>query len=280
MDQARLHKEAHHSPLDQRSKELRRRMLDVMYTAGKGHLPSAFSLTEITRVLYDHILRVRPHEPHWPNRDRCVLSKGHASLIMYILLQEKGFFPADELTSFQRFHSRLGGQVSHHLPGIDYSTGSLGHGLSAGVGMALAARMQSRPTQVYVLHGDGELGEGTAWEGMLSAAKHGLDNLHFIVDRNWMQGGSATEEALPLESLSDKLTAFGFYVRQCNGHDCSALHELFRQPSIPGKPNAYICHTVKGKGIAQIENNHAWHSRNGISQDLFCQLLLELENHP
>lgn len=272
--------EAEACSLDARSKELRRRMLEVMYIAGKGHLPSAFSLTEIARVLYDDVLRYDPAEPHWPDRDRCIMSKGHASLLLYVILQEKGFFPMEELHSFQQFHSRLGGQVSHRLRGVDYSTGSLGHGLSAGVGMALSARLQKRSTQVYVLHGDGELGEGAPWEAMLSAAKHSLGNLHLVVDRNWMQGGSATEDALPLESLADKLSAFGFLVHECNGHDIQALRTLFLGSSQSGKPNVYICHTVKGKGVPLIENNHAWHSRNGLSSQVYGQILQELENYP
>lgn len=266
-------------PLDARSRRLRRVMLDALYTAGRGHLPSAFSCTEIVRVLYDSILRYDATQPHWAQRDRFILSKGHGCLALYTLLADKGFFPQAELDKFCSFGAPLGGHPERGLaPGIEASTGSLGHGPSLGVGMALALRMDKNPARVFVLCGDGESNEGSVWEALLSAAKHGLDSLTLLVDYNKQQSWDDVAKILPLEPYADKFRAFGCAVTEVNGHDLSALeHCLQRVPLASGKPSVVICHTRKGKGIASLEGNLGWHHKTRLSAEEYTGLIQELD---
>lgn len=269
-------------PLDARSRQLRRVMLDALYTAGRGHLPSAFSCTEILRVLYDSILRYDSAQPFWTLRDRCILSKGHACLALYTLLADKGFFPQAELDNFCAFGAPLGGHPERGLaPGIEASTGSLGHGPSLGVGMALALRMDGSHARVFVLCGDGETNEGSVWEAALSAAKHKLDNFTLIIDYNKQQSWGDVPDILPLEPYVDKFKTFGFAVAEVNGHDVAALQQLLgKLPFVQHKPSVVICHTRKGKGIASLEGDLRWHHKTRLSTEEYTKLAQELgEQH-
>ena len=256
------------SSLDDRSLALRRMVVDAIRTAGRGHLGPAMSLIEILRVLYDDVLSLRPAEPAWPDRDRLILSKGHGCLALYALLADKGFFAADELDRFCRSDALLGGHPEFGVPGVEASTGALGHGLSIGVGMALAARLQNRPSRVVVVMGDGEINEGSVWEAAMGAAKHGLDNLVAVIDYNKLQSYGPTAEVLDLEPLADKWRSFGFAVVEADGHCLDSLRAAFaRLPREAGKPTAVIAHTTKGKGIPMAENNPAWHHKNKLTED-------------
>jgi len=253
--------------LDERSRELRRLVIDALEGGERGHVGSSLSLIEILRVLYDDVMRYRPAEPAWPERDRCILSKGHGCLALYALLADKGYFDAAELRTFCRTGSMLGGHPEHgKVPGVEFSTGALGHGLSVGVGMALAQRLRRRDSRVFVIMGDGEINEGSVWEAAMCAGKHGLANLTAIVDYNKIQSYGFVDEVQPLEPLAQKWTSFGFATREIDGHDVSALRAaLSATPFETGRPSALICHTVKGKGLSFAENDPEWHHRNRVS---------------
>lgn len=254
-------------PLDARSKALRRTVVETVVKAGRGHLGPAMSLIEIMRVLYDDILRVRPQEPLWPDRDRCILSKGHGCLALYTLLADKGFFPAETLATFCKHDSILGGHPEFRIiPGVEATTGALGHGLAIGVGIAVALRMRKSQARVFVVTGDGELNEGSVWEAAMGASKHGLDNLTAIVDYNKYQSYGPTSVVLELEPLADKWRSFGFAVDEVDGHDVAALCDTLRAvPYQAGRPSVLICHTVKGKGVPDAESNADWHHKNKLS---------------
>jgi transketolase len=254
-------------PLDDRSKALRRTVIATVTAAGRGHLGPAMSLIEIMRVLYDDILRVRPHEPQWVDRDRCILSKGHGCLALYAVLADKGFFPPEVLATFCAHDSILGGHPEYGMvPGVEASTGALGHGLSIGIGMAIAAKMRRSTSRVFVVLGDGELNEGSIWEAAMGASKHGLEHLTAIVDYNKYQSYGPTSVVLELEPLADKWRSFGFGVEEVDGHDVEALRAKLRAlPFRAGQPSALICHTVKGKGVPDAENNADWHHKNKLS---------------
>jgi len=264
--------------LDERSRALRSLVIDALEGGGRGHVGSPLSMMEILRVLYDEVLRVRPHEPQWPDRDRFILSKGHGCLGLYAVLADKGFFPYDELRRQCRAGALLGGHPEDTIPGVEASTGALGHGLSLGIGMALAARLQRRDSRVYVLLGDGELDEGSIWEAALSAGKHRLDTLTAIVDYNKLQSYGAVRDVLDLEPLTDKFTAFGFAVREVDGHDVGALRETFAAlPFTAGKPSAIIAHTVKGRGFDFAEHNPLWHHKAAVKADDIVAMRAALE---
>ena len=267
------------SPLDQRSRELRRLVLDALEGGGRGHLGSSMSLIEILRALYDDFLRYRVDEPDWPGRDRFILSKGHGCLTLYALLADKGFIERDALRGFCAQHSCLGGHPElGKIPGVEASTGALGHGLSIGVGMALASRIRDDGSRVVVVTGDGEINEGSVWEAAMSAAKHRLENLTVMVDYNKLQSYGTTREVLDLEPLADKWRAFGFGVSEINGHDMDELRDtLGRLPLEPGKPNAIICHTVKGKGFPFAEFDPMWHHKSRINAAQMAEMHAALE---
>ncbi len=254
--------------LDQRSRQLREQMIRVMEKGKRGHLPSAFSMTEVLRILYDEVLRYNPADPVWKERDRFILSKGHGCIALYVLLAEKGFFPQDELWRFCKSDGLLGGHPERHIPGVEWGTGSLGHGLPVGVGFALNAKYEKATHRVFVLVGDGESNEGSIWEAALSASKHKLDNLVVIVDYNKQMTYGTTFEVQDLEPLTDKWKSFGFGVREVDGHDLHGLRSVFSQvPFAPGKPSVIICHTVKGKGVKFIERNFAWHHKSSVGEE-------------
>jgi transketolase len=261
-------------PLDERSTYLRRLAIRTLAGGGRGHIGSTLSLIEIMRVLYDDILRYRADQPHWPERDRCILSKGHGCIAQYVMLAEKGFFPVALLDGFCRFDSILGGHPeAYKVPGVEASTGALGHGLPIGVGRALGLRLRGQDARVFVVTGDGEINEGSVWEAALSAAKHRLANLMVMVDYNKIQSAGPTAEILDLEPLGDKWRAFGFATIEVDGHDVEALRVALRRvPLDPERPTAIICHTVKGKGVAFAENNADWHHKSSISSDVIADL--------
>lgn len=237
----------------------------------------SLSLVEIMRVLYDSVLAYDARNPDSPDRDRFILSKGHGCLAQYVLLAEKGFFPEEELSRFCRYDALLGGHPTASIPGIEFATGSLGHGLSLGVGMALAARMDKRRHRVFVVLGDGECGEGAVWEAAMCAGKRRLDNLVVLVDYNKLQSYGPTEEVSGLEPFTAKWASFGFSVQEVDGHDVAALEGVLKRvPFTEGKPSAIICHTVKGKGLPVAEHNPKWHHISKISDaelgDMLCCL--------
>ncbi len=265
-------------PLDGRSRALRRLVADALAGGGRGHIGSSMSLIEILRVLYDDVLRYRPDQPDWPERDRCILSKGHGCLALYAVLADKGFFPAETLKTFCRAGSILGGHPeAGKIPGVEASTGALGHGLSIGVGMALAQRMAKRDARVFVVMGDGEINEGSIWEAAMSAAKHRLSNLTAVVDYNKIQSAGPTAEILDLEPLADKWRAFGFTVVEADGHDAAALREIFTRPPTDDRPTAVIAHTVKGKGVSFAEHDPEWHHKSKVSPAMAADLYAALE---
>jgi len=256
-------------PLDKRSKDLRKLVVQLVEVERRGHIGPALSLVEILRALYDSFLNYRPTEPHWSDRDRLILSKGHGCLALYAVLAEKGFFPQEELTTFCHPTSRLGGHPEKgKIPGIEASTGALGHGLSMGVGIALAAKIRQQSYRVVVVTGDGEINEGSVWEAAMSAAKHQLYNLSVFVDYNKMQSYGSTREVLDLEPLTDKWRSFGFEVEEINGHDVQALEQLMHRLPLSGhKPTAIICHTIKGKGFPFAEGRAEWHHKSRLKEE-------------
>jgi transketolase len=230
-------------------------------------------------VLYDDILKFDANNPRWPQRDRCILSKGHGCLALYVLLAEKGFFPEAELWKFCKADGILGGHPEYgKVPGIEASTGSLGHGLPIAVGFALNARHEKASHHIFVVASDGESNEGSVWEAALCAGKHRLSNLTVLVDYNKQQSYSTTYEVLDLEPFADKWRAFGFAVEEVDGHDVGQLRAVLKRvPFQPDKPSAIICHTIKGKGISFVENNLNWHHKNKVAEDEVKALLAELE---
>jgi transketolase len=268
------------TPLDDRSLRLRRQIVRMLAAGRRGHVGSAFSLVEILRVLYDDVLRYDSANPRWADRDRCILSKGHGCLALYVLLAEKGFFAEEELWRFCRSDGILGGHPEYgKVPGVEASTGSLGHGLPIGVGLALNARFHKAGYRTFVVVSDGECNEGSTWEAALAAAKHRLDNLVVLLDYNKQQSYGTTREVLDLEPLAGKWRAFGFAVEEADGHDVAGLRGvLARTPFDAARPSAIICHTVKGKGIPFAENNPRWHHKSRVSDEEIQALLAALED--
>jgi len=264
--------------LDARSKALRTTIIRTLAAGQRGHVGAAFSLVEILRVLYDEVLKYDARNPKLPSRDRFILSKGHGCLALYAMLADKGFISEGELWKFCKSDGLLGGHPEHHIPGVEASTGSLGHGMSIGLGMALNARMTNQKHRVFVVIGDGESNEGSVWEAALSAGKHKLSNFTVLTDYNKHQSYASTAIVQDLEPLADKWRAFGFAVRDVNGHDVKELREVLTTlPLDNGKPTAIICHTVKGKGVPYAENDMAWHHQNKVSAESADKLIAALE---
>lgn len=263
--------------MDNRSLYLRKLILDAFCSARRGHLGPAFSLVEILRVLYDYVLKYDPHNPHWEDRDRLILSKGHGCLALYAILADKDFFSKEELDTFCTMDGILGGHPEIKIPGVEASTGSLGHGLAIGVGMAISARIKKKDWRVFVILGDGECNEGSVWEAALIAAKHNLSNLCVVIDYNKFQSYGPLSQTSGLDSLKEKWTAFGFDTVEVDGHVVDDLKETFSQfPFSPNKPSAIICHTVKGKGIEFVENNPNWHHKSNLSEEEIKHLFSSL----
>lgn len=262
---------------DQLALSARRHALRMTHRANSSHIGSCLSIADILAVLYADVLRVDPEQPSWPGRDRFILSKGHAAAIVYAILAERGFFPVAWLDDYAQDGSLLTGHVSHHVPGVELSTGSLGHGLSVGCGMALAGKREGAPYRVYVLLSDGELDEGSNWEPILFAPHHRLDNLVAIVDYNKIQSFGSVAEVLDLSPLAEKWSAFQWAVREVDGHDHAAIMSALREAPIEAdKPTCIIAHTVKGKGVGFMEDRLGWHYRSPDATEL-AAALAELE---
>jgi transketolase len=257
---------------------VRRRSLRMVHRAKLGHPGGDLSSADILVTLYFAVLRIDKDRPDAPDRDRFIMSKGHCSASLYATLAAAGFLPEEELETFAQPLSRLSGHPDRtKTPGVEASTGTLGHGLPVAVGAALAARIDGAAWRTFVLTGDGELQEGSNWEAAMAAAHFGLDNLTLIVDRNGLQQGDATERTIRLEPLAEKWRAFGWAVREVNGHDHAALLEAFgRLPFEPGRPSCIIAHTHKGCGVSFIEDRPEWHHRVPTDEELEAALL-ELE---
>jgi len=255
------------APLDERSLHLRRLVVRALEGGGRGHIGSSMSLIEMIRVLYDDVLRYRADDPRWIGRDRFILSKGHGCLALYAVLADKGFFPESALDDFCRLDSSLGGHPEYgKVPGVEASTGALGHGLSIGVGMALAARMQGRDSRIFVAMGDGEINEGSVWEAALCAGKHRLGALTALVDYNKLQSAGPVASIQPLEPLAAKWEAFGFQAVEVDGHDVAELRRVLAGAALdPTRPTAVICHTIKGRGIDFAEGRAEWHHKAKLS---------------
>jgi len=267
------------TPLDERSRYLRRLAVRALDKGERGHIGSTMSLIEILRVLYDDVLRFRPTEPGWLLRDRMILSKGHGCIALYVILADKEFFPVETLDTFCHRDSILGGHPeSAKIPGVEASTGALGHGLSIGVGMALAARIHERDSRVFVVMGDGEINEGSVWEAAMCAGKHKLSHLTAIVDYNKIQSAGTTKEIQDLEPLTDKWRAFGFATVEVDGHDVDELRKGFKRvPLESDRPTAIICHTVKGKGIPFAEHDPNWHHKAKVAPETIAKMYEALQ---
>jgi transketolase len=265
--------------LDNRSIVLRRLVLDALISAGGGHIGPSLSCLEILRVLYDRIAHHDGAQPEWPDRDRIILSKGHGCVALYAVLADHGYLDPAELRTLCARGSILGGHPERHLvPGVEFSTGSLGHGLSAGVGMALALRARGSPGRVFVVLGDGELGEGSVWEAIMSAAHHHLANMCLLIDRNGLQSSGRTADVLDLDPLADKLTAFGCSVQEVDGHQIDDLEAvLTRLPFAPNRPSAVICVTTKGRGVSLAEDQPEWHYRGSFADHEIAAMRRSLE---
>ena len=244
---------------------IRRHGLEMTHLSRGSHIGAIFSVAEIMAVLYTGVMNVNPADPAMPDRDRLILSKGHAGAAVYAALAERGFFPVEELKTHYANGSRLSGHVSHKgVPGVEFSTGSLGHGLAVGAGMALGAKMDKAPWRTYVILGDGECDEGSVWEAALQAHQYGLDNLIAVVDHNRMQSLDFCEKTIALEPFADKWRDFGWQVQVVDGHDVTALQEAFARAKSNlggGKPSVIIAETTKGKGVSFMENDILWHYR-------------------
>ena len=253
--------------LDERSKYLRRLVVSALDGGRRGHLGSSLSMVEVLRVLFDDVMQYRPAEPDWEGRDRFILSKGHGCLTLYALLADKGYFSTEELQSFCHRDSRLGGHPERgKVPGVEATTGALGHGFPLAVGVAAALRIKGSSSRVFVMVGDGEMNEGSNWEAAMSAGKHRLSNLVLLVDYNKLQSYGPTSVVMDLEPLADKLTSFGMAVREVDGHDVGALRSVLGAlPADPARPTAVICHTVKGRGVPFAEGNPEWHHKSNLS---------------
>jgi transketolase len=257
---------------------VRRHVVEMTSRGGSSHVGSALSIADIMSVLYGRVMRVNPQDPKESTRDRFILSKGHAGAAVYAVLAETGFFPVAKLADHYQNGSDLSGHVSHKgIPGVELSTGSLGHGLPVGTGMAKAAKLKGEDHRVFVLLSDGECDEGSNWEAILFAAHHQLDNLVVIVDYNKLQSLAPVAETLGLEPFTDKWISFGWSVVEVDGHDHDALSSALESlPATENRPTCVIAHTTKGKGVSFMENSVLWHYRTARGEELNAALA-ELE---
>lgn len=264
--------------LSSMSKQVRRDIINMTANAGSGHPGGSLSAADLMTCLFFNHMRVDPKHPDDPDRDRFVLSKGHAAPCYYAVLAEMGFISRDEFKNFRQLHSILQGHPdSKKVPGIDAATGSLGQGCSIAVGMALGAKLQGKDTKVFAMLGDGECQEGQIWEALMSAAHYKLDNLTVMVDNNGLQIDGSNNEVMSLGDLAAKLRAFGFDLYEIDGHDLDAIEAALSAPVTAGKPKAILAHTVKGKGISFMENQVGWHGK-APNEEQRQQALKELED--
>ncbi|WP_342405612.1 transketolase [Brevibacillus sp. FSL K6-2834] len=265
--------------LQKKSSETRRLILQTVHHAGAGHVGGPLSVTDLLVALYFDVMNIKPDEPLWAERDRFVLSKGHSAIALYTVLALRGYFPVEELKTFDDIDSRLQAHPDMKLlPGLDMSTGSLGQGISAAVGMALGAKLKQQAFSTYCIIGDGESQEGQVWEAADVAAKYELDNLVVIMDYNKLQqfgwkGTEGREREIPIFSPEDRWAAFGWNVLAIDGHDVEQIIEACQQAKrVQGKPTVVIAHTVKGKGVSFMENNYTWHAKVPYAEELKAAL--------
>jgi transketolase len=268
------HPEEHVTGLSQKAMELRRMVVNMIFCAQSGHPGGSLSAADIVTALVFHKLRIDPANPQWPERDRFILSKGHAAPLLYAALAVRGFFPVEELKTLRQLGSRLQGHPDRlKTPGVEMTAGALGHGLAIGVGLSLTARLDCLPYRTYVLLGDGEIQAGVIWEGALFAAKFGLENLTAIVDYNGVQLDGFVRDIMPLEPVVDKWQSFGWHVLEIHGHNMRQILEaLDAADDIHGKPAVVIAHTTKGKGVSFMEDDCAWHGRAPTAEQ--CDLAM------
>lgn len=263
--------------LELKAKEIRRQVIHVIFEARGGHMGGAMSATDIYTALFYHAMKVDPKNPKWADRDRFVLSKGHAVEPYWCILADLGFIEKEELKTFSQFGTRLIGHPNNKVPGVEMNTGALGHGLPVAVGMAIAAKKDKKSYKVFTLMGDGEQAEGSVWEGAMAAAHYKLDNLVAIVDRNGLQISGATEDVMSLEPFADKWTAFGWNVVPVDGNAMAELvAALDAVPTVAGKPTLILANTTKGKGVSFMENKASWH-HHVPTEEQWKQALEELE---
>lgn len=257
MDSSKQHQ------LEELAVQARLLALDAVYTARSGHLGGSFSIVDALTTLYFHTMRVNPQDSKNPDRDRFVLSKGHCSPALYAVLALRGYFPTEDMKKFRSIHHHLSGHVEmRHVNGVDMSAGSLGQGLSAAVGMALAGKLDGKDYRVYAAMGDGEIAEGQIWEAAMAAPHYKLDNLCAMVDVNGLQIDGPTGEVMNSAPLDEKFRAFGWHVIAVNGHDFGAIAAAFEEAkAVKGKPTMVLLHTVKGKGVSFMENQVGWHGK-------------------
>ena len=269
-----------HTQLQQIAKTVRQDIIREVYSAGSGHPGGSLSAADLLTALYFSEMRIDPAQPAMEDRDRFVLSKGHAAPALYACLAERGFFPKEDLVTLRKIGSRLQGHPSMKmLPGVEMSTGSLGHGLATAAGMAMGAKLDGKTWRTWCVLGDGECDEGSVWEAALQAHHYGLDNLIAVVDHNRMQSLDFCENTLRLEPFADKWKAFGWRVLPVNGHDIDALTAAFAEAQAglgSGQPTVVLAETVKGKGVSFMENNILWHYRSPQGEE-YEAALKELE---
>lgn len=248
--------------LENRSILYRRLIIQMIYKSKAGHIGGSLSCVDLLNVLYNHVMNITPENFSEINRDHYIHSKGHSVEALYAVLADKGFYEIKELDTVETFGSEFIGHPSRNVHGIEQNTGALGHGLSVAVGIALAAKLDHRNNKIFTIMGDGELTEGSIWEACASAAHYRLDNLTAIVDKNTLQITGKTEDVMAMEPIKEKFTAFGFEVREVDGHNIPNMIQLFESlPFKTGAPNLVIAHTTKGKGISYAENQRHWHHR-------------------
>ena len=257
----------------ERARQFRKEILETITEAGSGHPGGSLSGVEIMISLYYYKMRHKPENPGWPLRDRFIMSKGHASPLLYVVLANCGYFPKEELKTFRKLGSRLQGHVHAGVPGVELSTGSLGQGFSVGNGIALGARIRGVNFRVYTLLGDGEIQEGQVWEAAMTAGHHKLDNVCAILDRNGVQENGPVEEIKREEPLADKWRSFGWHVLDVNGHDFEQLIDALDQAeTVKGKPTFIIARTIKGKGVSFMEGQAKWHGKAPDKEQLRAAL--------
>ena len=262
--------------LEKKAAELRGDVLKMIYAAGNGHPGGSLSVMEILIALYYNVLNVDPKNPQWEDRDRLVLSKGHACPALYAVLADKGYFPKEDLLTLRKIDSHLQGHPDMtKTPGVDLNTGSLGQGVAVATGMALAAKYLKKGYQVYAIVGDGEIQEGLVWEAAMAAAHYKLDNLTVILDHNGLQIDGSNDQVMSLGDPVEKYKAFGFECFTVNGHDIDALTKVMKTP-VHGRPKFICAETFKGKGVSFMENDHNWHGK-APSADELARALAELE---
>ena len=263
--------------LETEARQIRRNVWRALRAGGSGHAGGSLSAADILSALYFHRLRVRPDEPDWPDRDRFVLSKGHANAALGAVLAQAGFIEDAVLDRFYGFESPFGMHPDIKVAGVEMCTGALGHGLAVAMGMALGARIQKKPFHTFVMLGDGELHEGSNWEAAMAASHYRLANLTAIVDHNKISQSGRVAEIIGVDPLADKWRAFGWETREIDGHDMmEVVNALDALPFHPDRPSALIAHTVKGKGVSFAENTYLWHSNN-VNDEILARALAELE---